>query len=239
MTMDDIRVDQAIAQARSALQHHHDVTGFLVDLIAVCQRALAVDATGIMLLSRGGRLQLLAASTHQSTELELYQSQIDEGPCVDAAEGDVTVILADESMVRDRWPHFGPAMIDAGFLSVHSAPLRWQGSTMGAMALFRHEAIAFDSREDRAARAFADVVAQAVMDNGQPEAAAVHERIEAALAGRGLVEQAKGVVARLRGIDMGDAYDVLIAHARSSERTLTEVAEEFLAKAQRGELDGD
>ncbi|MCL3818832.1 GAF and ANTAR domain-containing protein [Aeromicrobium wangtongii] len=235
--MDDIRVDQALAEVTSALHQHHDVTGFLADLIEVCQRALAVDATGIMVLSRSGRLQLLAASTHRSTELELYQSQIDEGPCVDAAADDVSVILAEEAALRERWPRFGPAMVEAGFRSVHSMPLRWEGAPLGAMALFRHRAVALDGREDQAARAFADVVVHAVMDDELPGSSATQDRIDAALAGRVLIEQAKGVMARHRGVGMGDAYDLLIERATASGRTLTEAAAELVAQAQRGELD--
>lgn len=235
--MDDIRVDQALSQATSALQQHHDVTGFLADLIAACQQVLGVDATGVMVVSRGGRLQLLAASTHQSTELELYQSQIDEGPCVDAAAGDVSVIVADEATLRGRWPNFGPAMLAAGFRSVHSAPLRWEGSTLGAMALFRHRPVALDDQEDRAARAFAEIVAHAVMDGADLEATAIQDRIDAALAGRVLVEQAKGVIARMRGVGMAEAYDELIAEAKLSGSTLTAAAEALVGRAQRGELD--
>lgn len=235
--MDDTRVEQALAHATSALRDRHDVAGFLADLIDVCQRALSVEATGIMVLSRAGRLQLLAASTHQSAELELYQSQIDEGPCVDAAAGDVSVIVADEATLRERWPQFGPAMLAAGFRSVHTAPLRWEGSTLGAMALFRHDAVAFDRREDRAAQAFAEVVAHAVMDSGEDQPASVQERVDAALAERVLVERAKGVVARLHGVGMGDAYDLLIARAKESGSTLTATASEVIELAQRGQLD--
>lgn len=235
--MDDIRVDQALVQATSALQRHHDVTGFLADLIEACQQVLAVDATGVMVLSRGGRLQLLAASTHQSTELELYQSQIDEGPCVDAADGNVSVIVADEATLRGRWPQFGPAMLAAGFRSVHSTPLQWEGSTLGAMALFRHSPVALDGREDRAARAFAEIVAHAVMDDENAEATAIQDRIDAALEGRMLIERAKGVLARQRGIDMGEAYDMLLAESKSSGETLTATAAALVERAQRGELD--
>ncbi|MRJ77416.1 ANTAR domain-containing protein [Aeromicrobium sp. SMF47] len=234
--MDDTRLDQAVEHATSALRERQDVAGFLADLIEVCQRALAVEATGIMVLSRGGRLQLLAASSHQSAELELYQSQVDEGPCVDAAEGDVSIIVADEATLRERWPHFGPAMLAAGFQSVHSTPLRWEGSILGAMALFRHDAVALDSREHDAARSFADVVAHAVMDGEQTETVSAQERVDAALAERVLIERAKGVLARLHDVEMGDAYDLLIAAARASGATLTAAAAELVERAQRGEL---
>src|SRR4051812_38864409 len=127
--MDEIHVESAVAASVAALDEHHDVADFLVEVIATCQRVLSVDATGIMVLSRGGRLELLAASSHRSAELELHQSQIDEGPCVDAATADVTVIVAGDESLRDRWPRFGPAMVHAGFRSVHSAPLQRDGAT--------------------------------------------------------------------------------------------------------------
>lgn len=236
MMVDKFGVAHALARLSRALDREPDIADITADLVETCQKLLKADATGIMLRARGGRLQLLTASTHRSAELELHQSQIDEGPCVDAATHGHSVVVTGEESLRATWPVFGPAMLETGFWAVHSAPLRWNGSPIGAMALFRRDGVPFDDEEDSAAQSFADLAAHIIMGAEQGPSA-LHERVVAALASRVVVEQAKGVIAQETECEMGDAYTRLRSLASERSRTLTAMANDLVSQAAGGAVD--
>ena len=58
------------------------------------------------------------------------------------------------------------------------------------------------------------------------------ERITAALEGRVVVEQAKGVLSFQLGLDMAAAYDELLARSTANGTTLAEVAQKVVRAAQ-------
>jgi AmiR/NasT family two-component response regulator len=61
------------------------------------------------------------------------------------------------------------------------------------------------------------------------------ERLRGALAARSAIEQAKGVLAYQRDIDMEAAYDALLELARTRETSLAEAVQAVLDGARRGE----
>ena len=200
-----------------------------IDLAAPQGTPIRAPADGVVAFSRSGMHfeggLVLIDHGQGLVSCYLHQSQIDEGPCVDAAQDGGSIALTGEDELRARWPRFGPAMIGSGFLSVHSAPLRWKGSTLGAMALFRRDATPFGPGEDEAAQAFADVVARLVMADDAADVAAATER---ALESRIVVEQAKGAMMHSEGVRSGEAYEMLLQRAERTGVTLTVAATEVL-----------
>jgi hypothetical protein len=221
---------KALAKASAALVDEHDVAGFLATLLANCQDVLAVDASGI-LVSQRGRLELLSASRHEAAELELHQAQLEEGPCVEAQATGQFVDASEDDLTR-RWPEFGPIMLRAGFHAVHAAPLRWHGITLGAMGMFRRSGTELSADEGTCAQAFADLATLLIMQTDHHDMASLQERVERALATRIVVEQAKGVLAELEGLDMSDAYSLLLTRAEREGRTLTDTAIAVVEEAQ-------
>lgn len=224
--------DEVLTEVAARIAAHDDLAGFLAAVTDACREVLEVDAVGVMVTSRSGRLQLLAASSHQSAELELHQSQIDEGPCVDAAGHGVLVASVGADNLARTWPTFGPAMIRAGFLAVHSAPLLWRDGAIGAMALFRKQAKPFDRTDDEAAQFFADLVTRRVMNDDDPSSFSPPdqaEQVEAALSSRTSIELAKGVMAELEHVEMDEAYRLLIARAGQRGQSLTTTADDLVS----------
>ncbi|PRC42780.1 transcriptional regulator, partial [Mycobacterium sp. ITM-2017-0098] len=86
-----------------------DVVDLLTELTERCSELLDVAAAGFLLADAFGTLNLLAATSEQARELELFQLQADEGPCLECYATGQAVSVADLGAVAERWPRFVPA----------------------------------------------------------------------------------------------------------------------------------
>jgi hypothetical protein len=137
MTQDREReVTQAFVSLASSLATGYDVVDLLNSLTTECARLLDVASAGLLLADPLGVLHVLAASTEHTRQLELFQIQRDEGPCLDCFRSGQPVSIADLSSAVDRWPQFVAGARIAGFASVHALPMRLRTNTLGSLGLF-------------------------------------------------------------------------------------------------------
>lgn len=230
--MEADRAARALAEASAAMTRQHDVAGGLAALMDQCRAGLGIDASGILVVS-GGRLELLASSSHDAAELDAHQMHTDEGPCIEAHATSASVQAHATDGLAERWPGFAQTMLAAGFHSVHASPLIVQGSSFGALGLFRRADEPFTADEDLVARAFADIATMLVLHHGEIPADRLAKRLTEALGARVVVEQAKGVLADAHDLTMADAYQLLVQSARDRHLPLTEWADQVIREAQR------
>src|SRR6201995_2072028 len=127
----ETRVLGAVVSLVDSLLDDFDVVDLLTGLTERCTELLDVEAAGFLLADPLNQLRLLAATSEQARELELFQLQTDEGPCVDCYSTGRPVSVADVHRARERWPRFVPAAVNAGFASVHAVPMRAAGLVLG------------------------------------------------------------------------------------------------------------
>ena len=82
-------------------------------------------------------------------------------------------------------------------------------------------------------QAFADVATIAILHAGWISPTNLVERTRSALAGRTVIEQAKGALAYRFDLDLATAFDALVALARDRSQSLSVVATEVLGEATR------
>lgn len=225
------RAAQALAEASSAMTRSHDTAGALTALLRSCQAGLDVDASGILVAQRG-RLEFLASSSHRASELETHQLHLDEGPCIQAKNTGKIVQAHASGDLQHRWPDFSRTMLAAGFSSVHASPLNFQGSTVGAMGLFRRADTLFTPDEDAIAQAFADIATILLFNVDEMPNQLVAQRLQKALDSRVLIEQAKGVLADSRNVSVAEAFDLLVDTANELNQPLTDWAAHVIRHAQ-------
>jgi transcriptional regulator with GAF, ATPase, and Fis domain len=224
---------QAFVDATTAMVNQQDVTDTLARLLADCAKFTAADAIGILVKSGNAHLELLSATSHRATELELYQLQHDAGPCIDAArEGSALSTSADADII-DRWGKVGEAIIAAGYHAVHAVPLRWHGRLIGAMNAFHSDPATLNDETRQLTQAFADIATVVIVQTTELTNSQLEQRIRAALAGRVTIEQAKGVLAHTLDLDMAAAYQYLVQQTASNGSTLTDTAAQVIQQAQR------
>ena len=222
---------QALADVASALVEDHEITGLLARLVSDCAQLAPADAAALLVRADGG-CELLSATSHRVEELEVYQAQREAGPCVDATRtGESTSVVGRHQIVA-RWADVGQEIVDAGFASVHAFPMHWRGHAIGALNLFAVAEAELCAASAVLAQSFADFATLAIVQPVALGCEDLTERITAALEGRVVVEQAKGVLAVQLGLDMAAAYDELIARSAVNGTTLAQVAHNVVRAAQ-------
>ena len=223
----------ALAAAAASLVRDHDMVGTLSQLCDDCADVMGATAVGIMLSDGDRPLEMMAASNHRATEIELYEIQADQGPCVEAARTGATVVADSADEIIARWPAFGSRAVAAGFLGAAACPLRWRGDVIGAINVFLPRAIVLSDDEERVVQALADVAAIAIIHAGLPPVQDLARITRRALAARTVVEQAKGVIADQTGLDMAASFDRLRALADQRGQPLEAIAQEFVNSTTR------
>ncbi|WP_411557703.1 ANTAR domain-containing protein [Plantibacter sp. MPB07] len=222
---------EVFATLADTLIDDYDVVDLLQTLVDASVDLLDVDASGILLADQHGDLDLIASTSESSRLVELIQLSADEGPCIESFRGGMAVAVPEISAVAGEWPRFAQAAADAGFASVYAVPLRLRRTTIGTLNLFRTASEDLDELETRAAQAMADVATIGILHERTLRASdAAREQLERALQSRVTIEQAKGVVAFTASISVEDAFERLRTHARSSRRSLADVARDVVER---------
>src|SRR6478736_2098779 len=100
----ETRVLDAVVSLVDTLLDDFDVVDLLTELTERCAELLDVAAAGFLLADPLQQLRLVAATSEQARELELFQLQADEGPCIDCYASGRPVSVADIRQATQRWP---------------------------------------------------------------------------------------------------------------------------------------
>ena len=218
----------AFAAANAAMVQGVDGASTVHVLLADCLGLLGADAAGVLVrIDRG--LELLAATSHRATELELYQVQVYDGPCVESIETGATIAAVGVADLTERWPDFGRSMAAAGLETVLASPMRWHERVLGGLNVFWSDTRTPTQDEVDLAQAFADIAMVALVQAptaNDPEV--VSQRLRIALHGRVVIERAKGVLAQTDELGMDEAFARLVQVSDETGRPLSKVAQEIL-----------
>ena len=219
------RLGQVFVELADTLVDEFDPVDFLQSLTDRSVELLGADAAGLMLADQRGALQLMASTMDRARDLEVFELQVREGPCLDCFATGRPIVNVELVEAYERWPVFTPAAVEAGFRATHALPLRLRRQVVGAMNLFTAEAGRLDDEHIAIGQAMADVATIGLLhERNLREQTVLSEQLQAALHSRVLIEQAKGVLAARAGVDVTEAFDRMRGHARRHGVPLTAVA---------------
>jgi hypothetical protein len=228
----ETRVLDAVVSLVDTLLVDFDVVDLLTELTERCAQLLDIESAGILLADPLERLRLLAATSEQTRDLELFQLQADQGPCVDCYATGQPVSVADLAAATEKWPRFVPAALDAGFASVHAVPMRAAGIVLGALGLFGTRTGELNEADLLVGQTLAHIASVAILQESAPTPSAVMPQLRSALTRRVLVEQAKGFLRESLDISVEQAFQLLRTYARTHGDHLTEVARRLMTDRQ-------
>jgi transcriptional regulator with GAF, ATPase, and Fis domain len=219
------RLVETLVELADTLVDEYDVIDFMQTLAERSIELVGVSAAGIMLADAEGRLRHAACSSEQMRLVELFELQLEEGPCFDAFHQQRAIRSDTPDDAAKRWPNFAPRAREAGFTAVAAVPLHLRGEGVGALNLFSSAGGALDDDNLRVVQAMADIATIGIL-----QARLIHDQnvlttqLETALQSRVNIEQAKGVVAERNHIDVDEAFVLIRRFARSTNRLLGDTA---------------
>jgi GAF domain-containing protein len=225
------RLVRTFVEVADTLVADFDVVELLTSLANHCVELFDASEAGMLLADRRRGLQVVASSSTAMADLELFELQHDEGPCIDCFRSGRPVVSDDLERDRGRWPRFTPEALRAGFRGVWALPMRLRESTIGSLNLLRTSPAPLASSDLDTAQALADVATIGLIQQRAAEdARLLTEQLQTALDSRVVIEQAKGVLAEHAGLSMSAAFETLRAYARANQARLSDVAAAIAAR---------
>jgi transcriptional regulator with GAF, ATPase, and Fis domain len=216
---------QTFVELADTLVADFDLIDFMSVLVERCAELLDSAEVGLALAAARGELRVMASSTERMRALELIEVQNDEGPCRDCLRSGEQILNQRLADSEDRWPRFTHEAQEAGFQMVHALPLRLRSDVIGAMNIFSPELRELSPEDVNLTQALADAATIGILqERAVKHGADLAGQLQGALNSRIVIEQAKGIVAERRQLDMDQAFALLRSHARSHRIQLSDVA---------------
>jgi hypothetical protein len=224
------RLADVFVEFADTLIDDYDVIEFLLMVTNRTAELVGASDVGLLLADQRGRLQFMAASNEDVKRLELFQLQVNEGPCRDAFQSGEPVVNAYVLAATDLWPHFAPRAKAEGYRSAHAFPLRLRQEVIGAIGVFGPDVRRLTAAEIHVAQALGHVATIGLLqERAIRRGEVLAEQLQSALNSRIVIEQAKGAIAQFRNVSVDDAFVLLRDHARRTKTRLGDVAHAALA----------
>lgn len=180
--------------------------------------ATGCDEAGVMLVRGRHQIETAAATAQRVGESHNLQIVHDEGPCLQAIEGEA--VYSSPDVANDpRWPKWGAAVADLGLRSALSLRLETRARRYGSLNLYSERINAFNDDDLAVAAIFVQHAAIAI--------ASAHneEGLQVAIDARKLIGQAQGVLMERFDIDADRAFEFLRRQSQAHNVKLRYVAE--------------
>jgi GAF domain-containing protein len=188
------------------------------------------DEGGITLLAAEGPGTAVATSAAALRVDRTQYTAVTGGPCLDAYRQQ-EVLRIDSTASDRRWPEFSGAALAEGVGSTLSVPLVVGGDGLGALNIYCHREFGFPAADERLAVSLGSCASVAVANaRGYWRVARLADELEQALASRGAVDQATGILIAQHRCFAEHARHLLAAAAQRNRLTLTEVATDLVRR---------
>ena len=209
--------------ADMALDLHDEPTAeHTVERIAEYAKAgLSCDDTGILLVHSRSRIETAAATSERAERAHTLQTELDEGPCLDALTGADAYYLIGDTATDARWPKWGKIVAtDLGVRSVLSIRLETRARRYGSLNLYGSEPAMFGTDDLAVASIFARHASIALANSQETDG------LQKAMDARKIIGIAMGILMERYSLDSERAFDVLQRYSQTNNIKLREVAKQ-------------
>ncbi|MGY1857984.1 ANTAR domain-containing protein [Modestobacter sp. SYSU DS0290] len=193
---------------------------------AVAQLSGCADAS-LTSVGPGRAPSTVAATSDRAMQADVWQYELAQGPCLDAAAGSplVRASLADG---RTPWPEWASrAATEAGYTGVLSVRLGSQARPLGSLNLYGTDAAALAALPADDAESFAALTSVVLASARRAS------NLEEAVQRRTVIGQAQGILMERYKMTAADAFALLRGLSQQSNTKLFDLAQEL---AETGQL---
>lgn len=207
-----------------------ELLSLLQNLAQIAQKAITgADSTGVT-IDLAGRTYTAVHTDERTLRVDTEQYDAGDGPCLQAARlGEIVLVDSEEAVAT--WPEFAAAARAEGILSFLAAPLVTVDQSLGSLNLYGRARSAFDSFDAEILELLTTAVSRAIGDFARFRSVRdVAVGLQRALETRAPIEQAKGMLMAIHGIDAGEAFDRLRRESQNSNVPLRTVAADLVQR---------
>ena len=219
-----------LVNAGRSIHDEDDLLALLQRVVEIAHLAIAgADSVGVT-IDLAGRTYTAVHTDQRTLRVDTEQYDADDGPCLHAARtGSVVILDAEDAM--GRWPRFSAAARAEGIRSFLAAPLGTDEMTLGSFNLYGKSVKAFASLDAEILELLTTTVSRSIADFARYKSAHdVADSIQRALQTRAPIEQAKGMLMALHGVDADRAFDMLRQESQDKNVRLNVVAADFVER---------
>jgi GAF domain-containing protein len=233
ITVDRERLNE-VTMALDALTAVLDDDGELdTALKLVCRQVIHVvpgaDMASVTLV-RDRTAETAACTDQRVFDIDADQYKAGAGPCLEAAATG-QIVRVEVGTAQKRWPEFTRSAMAAGVASYLSAPLVVDANHAGALNLYGLHAHGFKDVDSVLVELYLTAAEAALRATSRYLAAREQAaQLSTALVSRAVIDQAKGIIMGARGVNAGQAFQLLVEQSQRENVKLHDVAERLVAK---------
>jgi GAF domain-containing protein len=184
-------------------------------------------------LEKGGQVSMRVTTGPTAEKVDSYQYEIEEGPCLAAADTHNPVLI--EDMAREnRWPRFASLAASQGVKSSYAIPMILNDEMIGVLNLYSVDD-AFGPTDEQIGTRFADQAAMAVQHSSAfNRARELIDHLHRALETRDVIGAAVGLTMYRDRLTMEAAFTLLKEESQRDNRKLRQIAESIVRKFEAG-----
>jgi hypothetical protein len=210
------------------------VAGTLQRVVDFAQaKVVGCDAASISLITADG-VMTPVSSNPVAFEIDRYQYEFQEGPCLDAITEE-PMLYADDLTDDVRWSSFGPMAVSLGMRSLLSCRLS-ASETLGSLNLYARNPQAYGAIDRSKALIFATHAGLALGAAGVLATKSLSldteirrsENLEVALSTREVIGQAEGILIERERITSEQAFTVLRTASQNLNIRLRDIAQHIV-----------
>lgn len=235
--VDQARLSQALADAVAA--------GGSEAALAVCRACvewLPMTGASITMMTVAEVQEPVCATDAVAARIDELQFGLGDGPCVESFRTGRAVLVPDiADPAETRWPVFAEAAAAAGARGMFVFPLQVGGARIGVLDCYRDAPGPLDDEDLTGALRTADAAVWSLLDRTHPAGEGPFGSagaLDGSALVRAEVHQATGMLMAQARLDGPSALARLRAYSFSAGRTITEVADDVVARRLRLHPDG-
>jgi len=201
------------------------ITGFAA---AGMTSATGVPMECAVTLHRRKRTATIGGSSGRAVMIDRIEQSLGDGPCIEALETGVPVLLGDVSSDR-RWPEYRSALSAAGIASALGLPMKLDEGAGAVLDVFSPTAGLFDEQTVADGKRFAEMAGKALrlavrIATSDQRA----ENMRAAMDTRTAIDLACGIIMAENKCGKDRAFEILRSASNTRNQKLNELAESLV-----------